>query len=198
MYGALMYLDRKMKEAAYMHGQLAYIAAPIFNDDQRAVVEQLKEALESTGFEIFSPYHASQKIFNGRKPADCTPEERAMVLRGNVSHLHCHLLLAWVGGNEGGFTDPGVVWEMGYAGALAGAPAAFGRGPGYPFTLAYIHDTDERQAMNLMLAGTVDGVVKGGQELAVALAMGARRNWATLSSTFTPDRLLAQDKEPVV
>ena len=181
-----------------MRGQAAYLAAPIFNVHQLEVVEAIKTALEVRQFEVFSPYHESRAIWKGRAPKDCTPEERAQVLRGNIQHLSCKLVVAWVGGYEQGFTDPGVVWEMGYAGALSGTPAAFDSLPNYPVVLAYIHDTDVRQAMNLMLAGTVDAVAKGHRELSDALDMAAKREYTLMASQFHPDHHLATDKEPIV
>jgi hypothetical protein len=187
----------------------AYIAAPIFNDHQRGVVDEIKEILEGCGLEVFSPYHHSQAIFAGRKPADCSPEERREVLTGNVVGLiECELLVAWVGGASSGHdqsgkpssTDTGVVWEMGYYGSLAGTPAAFGSPPNPDrCTLAYIHDDDERQSMNLMLAGTIDAVAKGMFDLKMAIgqfAMGGGKHLQ--EGGWHPDKVLAADKEPLV
>lgn len=176
----------------------AYIAAPIFNPHQLSVVGGITNLLETAGIEFFSPYEASQAIWNGRAPKDCSPEERAQVLQGNIDNLNCDLLVAWVGGTENGKTDTGVVWEMGYANAL-GVP-----------TLAFIHEHDVRDNMNLMLAGTVDGVVKGYEELDKALRLIGSRNpsgeWVTedmeivsiLSEQFHPDRHIAHEKDPIV
>lgn len=176
----------------------AYLAAPIFNERQRTVVTEMKVIMESAQLQVFSPYHASREIWRGRAPMDCTPEERAQVLRGNVQHLHCDIVVAWVGGNEGGFTDPGVVWELGYAAALSGAPAVWGSDATVPFTLGYIAPTDVRRSMNLMLSGTLDAVVLGHTELSLACELAAKRYWDRIRTTFHPDRLLQQEKEPIV
>lgn len=158
----------------------AYLAAPIFDPDQLRVVNELYALLDSAGYETFSPYHASREVWRGRAPKDCTPDERARVLRGNVERLRwCDLLVAWLGGTAYGKTDTGVVWEMGFAAALTKGPPAmyegmprpeYGEGeyyaPSRPFTLGYIHPTDIRQGkdINLMLAGTIDAVASGVHE----------------------------------
>lgn len=177
-----------------------YIAAPIFNDGQREVVDEIDKLCKKHGHMVFSPYKNSQGIFNGRKPADCLPQERAQVLTDNIAYLEwCDILLAWVGGYEGGFTDPGVVWELGYCSGRNGAPAAFGNKLRRPFQLAFIHDQDRRQAMNLMLSGTVDAVAKGLGQLNVALHM---LTWPDslrdVVTKFHPDHQLAADKVPEV
>jgi Nucleoside 2-deoxyribosyltransferase len=182
------------------NGMRAYLAAPIFNPEQLRVVEHLLNELEEAGFSTFSPYHASQMIWNGRAPKDCSDEERKQVLKGNIEHLHCDLLLAWIGGYPEGFTDPGVVWEMGYCAALSGAPAAYGRLPviNRPIVCGYIDDSDMRQSMNLMLAGTVDAVVKGHTELIHFLSQAKLKHWTEICEKFAPDRHIAHEKEPIV
>jgi len=158
-----------------------YIAAPIFNDAQRAVVSQIKDEAEFYGHRTFSPYHNSRDIWRGRAPKDCSPEERAQVLSDNIVNIDwCNVLLAWVGG-MGGYTDPGVVWEMGYAHKAE------------KFTLAYLDDSDERQSMNLMLAGTIDALVVGRYELQRALQLGSRKK---IRAQFTTERL-EQEREPI-
>lgn len=168
-----------------------YLAAPIFTPQQLEVVEFLKGQLEQREFEVFSPYHNSQAIWAGRAPKDCSPEERAQVLQDNITHLDCELLLCWVGG-MGGFTDPGVVWEMGYCKAIDN----FHKGV---FQLAYIDDTDERPTMNLMLAGTIDAAVRGRDKLGNALDMLKKVDgMMEVSAIYNPDHLVGQEKEPIV
>lgn len=167
-----------------------YLAAPIFNPEQVEVVEVLHRIMLQFG-NVFSPLHASRDIWKGRAPKDCSAEERAEVLRGNIEHLDCDVLVAWVGG-MGGFTDPGVIWELGYATALQN------EGTGHPFTIAYISPTDVRQSMNLMIAGTVNAVVKGPSDLSRALVLAYGGAWGPLTTVFHPDKLLAQEREPVV
>lgn len=175
-----------------------YLAGPIFNPEQLAVVQWLKDELEVSGVEVFSPWHNSQGIFKGRKPADCSADERAQVLTDNIKGLDwCDYLLAWVGG-MGGFTDPGVIWEMGYVGKRSGSPAAYGRGAVLPMTIAYIDDSDDRQSMNLMLAGTVEAVVKGRDEFRRARLFLSDGEVAAIQAVWHPDLVLSADKQPVV
>lgn len=171
-----------------------YIAAPIFTPPQIEVVEMIKDRIEhqGRGHIIFSPYHNSQEIFAGRKPAQCSKEERAKVLDDNIASLdYCDVLLAWVGG-MGGFTDPGVVWEMGYCHRRVRENGML------PTTIAYIDDTDARPSMNLMLAGTVDAVVIGRKSLKDMLwhlCHGSGRLY--LEENF-PVSVLGSDLDPLV
>jgi len=177
----------------------AYLAAPIFTPHQQEIVGRIKNLIESHGVEVFSPYHASQAIWDGRAPRDCSPQERAQVLRGNIENLDCDFVVAWVGGYDAGFVDPGVIWEMGYAAALSTAPAAWGRnGESAPFVCAYIDSTDTRQDMNLMLAGTVDAVVKGWVDLDQILVHLAQGDTRIAVQNYHPDQLIEHEKEPIV
>jgi nucleoside 2-deoxyribosyltransferase len=164
-----------------------YLAAPIFRPEQLEVVEMLKESAEIFRHEVFSPYHNGVDIWQGRKPADCSPEERARVLEDNIRHIDwCQVLFAWVGG-MGGFTDPGVVWEMGYAHCA------------HKLTIAYIDeklDTD-RQSMNLMLAGTVDCVVRHRDDVAPVMSGLHGETYSTLRAAFPPS-VLGEELDPVV
>jgi nucleoside 2-deoxyribosyltransferase len=65
------------------------------------------------------------------------------------------LVVAWLGGEK---PDLGVAWELGFiygAGSLSSPP----------YTIAFIHDEDPRQDLNLMLAMTVDWLARGVREL---------------------------------
>lgn len=165
-----------------------YIAAPLFNTKQREVISMLEHSCVGLGHEIFSPYRNSKEIFQGRAPKDCLPYERRQVIEDNVSNLSwCDILLAWVGG-MGGFTDPGVVWEMGYAKAKGKT------------TIAYIDpdlDTD-RQGMNLMLSATIDMVVQGGEQLNRALAAFPVDRTLQVRQLFDPATVLGTEMDPVV
>lgn len=199
----------------------AYLAAPIFNEEQLEVVSHLHSMLTSHGCEVFSPYAASREIWKGRAPKDCTPDERAQVLRGNVEHLRwCNLLVAWLGGTDNGKTDTGVVWEMGYAGALSQTPAMYegrplhgGEGkhrfewddneperevyvPGTPFTLGYVHPTDKRQGkdVNLMLAGTMDAVVCGEGDFHQAISGFKKLGASYVHRVFNPNKLVGHEE----
>ena len=165
-----------------------YLAAPIFTPKQLEVVERLKITAEDYGHEVFSPYHNSQGIFKGRPPMECTAEERRSVIDDNIRYLDwCDGLLAWVGG-MGGFTDPGVIWEMGFA---------FHAGK---FCVAYIDPVvdAERQSMNLMLSATIDAVTKDQVGLSHALSLLVQDDISSLHSIYGPKKVLGAETEPVV
>lgn len=164
-----------------------YLAAPIFTRPQLIVVSYLRDLALRRGHIVFSPYHNSADIFKGRAPKDCSPEERAQVLEDNIKNIEwCEVMLAWVGG-MGGFTDPGVVWEMGYARASD------------KFTLAYLDRLldRERQSMNLMLSGTIDAICRSHIEISQALTLLISRQLPEVRRIFSTD-VLGEEKEPVV
>lgn len=167
-----------------------YLAAPIFNAEQLVVVESIKMMAEAHGHLVFSPYHNSQDIWKGRAPKDCTPEERGRVLDDNIKNIDwCDVLLCWVGG-MGGFTDPGVIWEMGYAFAQHNK-----------FQLAYLDPEldSARQSMNLMLSGTIDAVCLHPADLNAALAALSDPDQGNgVVRTYFPPSVLGQEREPIV
>jgi hypothetical protein len=174
-----------------------YIAAPIFTPAQLEVVERIKDLLEQKAHEVFSPYHASRDIWAGRAPKDCSPEERKQVVDQNIDNLRwCDILLAWVGGNEAGFTDAGVIWEMGYAKAILWHNGE-AQDEDWPQTIAYIDDSDVRKSMNLMLAGTVDAVAIGYQQLIDLLSLIHKNEWPVIYSNWSPEKQLLQESEKI-
>lgn len=184
----------------------AYIAAPIFNSQQLAVVRSITVMLKMLEYDYFSPYENSRGIWKGRAPKDCLPQERAQVVDDNINFLHwAQLLVCWVGGTEDGRTDTGVIWEMGNFNALQRYNIT-STGTNHPrFTLAYIHPDDKRQNMNLMLAATVDAVTMGPAQLHNALEMlkdpsgwaPAPAGLAHVREHFHPNKLLTHEKEPI-
>ena len=83
-----------------------YIAAPFFSDYHKKVVFGIIEELEnrSDKFEFFSPFHASQPIWDGKSPAEAGPEARQKVFKCNYVNIGwCDILFAWVGGNSSGY-----------------------------------------------------------------------------------------------
>jgi nucleoside 2-deoxyribosyltransferase len=176
----------------------AYLAAPIFTPEQLDVVDALEHNLLAESFEVFSPYAASQQIWKGRAPKDCTPAERQQVLNGNVINLMrpTRLLVAWVGGTDDGRVDTGVAWEMGFFHNRCI------RGDYYNTSdiasLAYIDRSDKRQHMNLMLAGTVTGVALGLDEFRSALRAFKLGGARILADQFHPDRRIAHERDPIV
>lgn len=177
-----------------------YLAAPIFNPHQLEVVSMMKREIEEADHAVFSPYHESRDIWNGRAPKDCTPAERRSVVFQNVRRLDwAHCVLAWVGGYPEGFTDPGVLWELGYAGCRSGVPAIETSLPRVPFSVGFIHDSDTRRGMNLMLAGTLDYGVKGEGELGVFLRHLADLSDSaidahTLKEMYRPENVLMHEE----
>jgi nucleoside 2-deoxyribosyltransferase len=166
-----------------------YIAAPLFTETQRAFIDEVVIALQERRVDYFSPYHNSQAIFQGKPPSECSQDQRDQVISDNITNIDtCDLLFAWVGG-MGGFTDPGVVWEMGYACRA------------HKFILAYVDDTDERKTMNLMLAGTIDAFIHGRHDLEAAMDLmryGKIQAFRTLAQQFDPSWALKKDREPVI
>lgn len=174
-----------------------YIAAPIFNQQQLSVVRDITMMCKLLEIEYFSPYENSQDVWKGRAPKDCSPEERGRVLKDNIENLDwAETLLCWVGGTPDGKTDTGVTWEMGHFNALkryGGSDPSLLR-----FTLGYIHPTDQRQTMNLMLAGTVDAVAYGPAQLHRGLEHLRMDNVETVRHMLHPDKLIKHEKEPIV
>ncbi len=160
-----------------------YLAAPLFNDHQRYVIEQITGVMEEVGVNVFSPLEESKPLWNGRPPSEATPEVRRAVMQMNKNGIEgADLVFAWLGGwapwrtvadeqrqfmdtnpvkfsNERlqklipSLPDTGVVWELGYANAI-----------GIP-TLAYLHSGEENRHFNLMLSETVDATARGLDEL---------------------------------
>jgi len=178
-----------------------YLAAPIFNPQQLEIVELMKFAAEEEGHEVFSPYHESRGIWNGRAPKDCSPNERRQVVFQNVRNLDwAEVILAWVGGYPEGFTDPGVLWELGYAGCRSGVPAIETAQARVPFSVGYIDSTDTRRGMNLMLAGTLDYGVLGRESLERFLydiSSESELEPHDLKTLYHTDLVLMQEADPI-
>lgn len=161
-----------------------YVAGPGFNDRQRSVMSTIENAAEAIGWDVFNPFTASQRVWRGRKPAECSAAERAEVLNMNISGLHhADVLVAWLNGRfEDGRTDTGVAWEMGYYRALYASEGGF--------TLGYIHAPDPipRDGVNLMLAGTMEALCYSTVELNLAMATLLNGEIDRVRRTFPPSR----------
>lgn len=186
--------------------------APIFNEAQLRLVERMKSTLEAFGFRVFSPYHASREIWAGRKPSECSPEERHAVLLGNVVNLDdTELAVAVLGMTDldvpkdqvdpkvHGKTDTGVAWEMGYATSLNGAVRVKGQSnPVYaePFVLGYVDPADVRQGkdVNLMLAGTLDAAVRGMRQFRRAVELYANHNPKAMAEFAEPATTIGHEE----
>lgn len=181
-----------------------YIAAPIFNAEQVAVVETIKELVENRlEAEVFSPYHASREIWKGRAPKDCSPEERAQVLSQNVEYLAwCDVLIAWINRGDDGYDgrpDTGVVWEMGYVRAIQDGAFDDTIERTLPVTIAYVHPHTpvHRKGINLMLTGTVNALVTDLYQLQSALEHVRDEKWAHLSTLYSPSRDTFQERDQI-
>lgn len=179
----------------------AYIAAPIFNEEQLALVNSIRDIVRDAGMACFSPFHASREIWRGRRPADCSPDERMQVLRGNIRNVDdSDLVIAVLGMTDlhensidrkvHGKTDTGVVWECSRATTRAGDPTlqydASDLGHDTPLLLGYVDPRDIRQGkdINLMLAGTLESAVWGLEALKQAVTIFASQGGHRMCQTF--------------
>jgi nucleoside 2-deoxyribosyltransferase len=170
----------------------AYIAAPFFSPAQITVVDKIESLLLMHGYTYFSPYAESRAIWKGRAPKDCTAEERKAVINGNVRGLvQADVLVTWGGGTD--TSDTGVVWEMGYFYAIT----EYEHDDKQRFTLAYVHQTDTKQNLNLMLAETVDAAVYGQASLSRALRILSYGELDACRTEYPPSKLFLHEKEPI-
>lgn len=129
------------------HRSRLYLAAPFFNEYQRDVLLMVRAALSP--WPIFDPEEASKDIWRGRPPEEATSEDRRAVLQQNVRGIEAaSLVVAWLRGTGGPFTDTGVVWELGYAWSAV-VPV-----------LGFCDDIEEVDTLNLMVAETLAGLCK--------------------------------------
>lgn len=116
----------------FNEGIRVYLAGPFFDETQRERISWIEETLQSYNFDIFSPRKASLI-----KP-DSTPEDMIRTFDGNISHIdNCDFMLAILD-YDGKSSDPGTVFETGYA---------FSRNK----PILYFNETREK-GPNLMLA----------------------------------------------
>lgn len=126
-----------------------YLAAPFFTPYQKSVCRQVREDIEAKGWKVFDPDLASRDIWQGRPPAECTPTERQAVLAQNMTGIRgADVVVAWMRGTGGPFTDQGVVWELGYA-------YSFGK----PIIGFIADDESTAERVNLMMAESIDALV---------------------------------------
>ena len=128
---------------------LAYVAGPLFDEGERWWISEVEEVAAAAGYDTFLPHRD-----NPPKTADNVRE----IFETNVGALErCDLVVASLNGIT---TDDGTAWEIGYAAA---------RGT----RLMGIH-TDWRrrfddEVVNLMLACSMETIVRSLDDLAVAL-----------------------------
>lgn len=163
----------------------AYIAAPFFRPHQLQVVTNLHVLVSELGFEVFNPYEASRAIWAGRPPAECGPDERQAVLNQNRKAIkEAHVVVAWLRGTGGPFTDQGVVWELGYATGILCRP----------LTLGYLAEDEAADDVNLMIAESLDAACQGLHDLAAALVAFRGDGAHTVRRLFPVSKLVQGER----
>ncbi len=128
-------------------GEHIYLAAPFFNDAQKALCE-LIENLASDDNLIYSP-----RLDGGVLRPDSSNEERKEIFESNTEAIGN---AAWVLTVVDDF-DAGVLWEMGYAWGVKVPTLGYSDVPG--------------RGLNVMLAGSCDlGFVNGFGDLVTIMA----------------------------
>lgn len=130
---------------------MIYIAAPFFNPEQLALVQEVELAITNAGMEYFSP--RSIGVLQ-----DMQPQERLAnmkrIFEANVENINaCDCLLAILD-----YRDTGTTWELGYA---------YGYYPSR-YIAGYTSSPDVK--INVMLGQCLDGHIVGPEELARFLA----------------------------
>lgn len=145
------------KESVYVHPddvrkRHVYLAAPFFDISQRALLFRVKDMLEYHGFQVFSPFHKDGII-------DLTDVvQRVTTYQNNLEAIEQSLaVVALLDGS-----DPGTLWECGYA-----------YGKGVPVVSLW---TGPRFALNLMpaMGGTVVQSLEQLIEALLEVAQGRR------------------------
>jgi len=128
-----------------------YLAGPFFRPEQRDVIREAKTLLQINGCHVFDPEAESAGIWRGRAPHDCSSDDRRAVLAMNERGIKgSDLVVAWLRGTGGDFTDQGVVWEMGFASAK-----------GIPVLGFYVPLRGENvDSLNLMLSESLAGLAQ--------------------------------------
>ena len=120
-----------------------YIAGPFFNEEQKAVIEKIKNILKELKISYFSPGD-ELPILEGKKSSK---KDREKVFIGNCNGItYSNFVIAVIDD-----FDPGTLWEMGFA-----------FNDGRPI-LAY-SDVPDR-GLNIMLEQSCVGFVNGEKEL---------------------------------
>jgi nucleoside deoxyribosyltransferase len=125
-----------------------YTAGPFFNDEQVEVMEQIEACAGRCGYQIFSP----------RNECYCPPgaslEQRKLSFLMNCTGImSSDFVLARIDD-----FDPGTIWEVGFAyGLRAGSDGL----PLMERPKVYAFTTVPSRGLNLMLAQSVDGFLKG-------------------------------------
>lgn len=146
-----------------------YIAAPFFNEEQLRVVCRIERILDDSNIKYFSP----RLLDEGKDRSRPTASDAAAILEANERNIReSTMVLAWMeyplmrGYKTGLFEselpnnfkpiflpDVGVTWEIGCAYSLK-VPV-----------IAFYTDADKMPPVNLMLAQSFTGIVRGWEEL---------------------------------
>lgn len=124
-----------------MTQKMVYLASPFFTDEQKKVMDSLKECLDDLGYKTWAPYYECLVT------PESTREYRRYAFECNMIALsECFFVVANIEG-----LDTGTVFEMGVAYSLKKPILAFS-------------DNLDRK-LNLMLAMSCIGFVNGLYEL---------------------------------
>lgn len=143
----------------YAPGRHVYLAAPFFNDEQRAVCDSIERTFAKVGLPLYSP-----RLDGGVLRPDSSQEIIKSTFNENVLSIRT---ASWILAVIDDF-DPGTIWEMG---------AAFSLGVE---TLAFTSVPD--RGLNVMLQGSSKlGFIHGVEELE-----GIIRKWAGFDASAFP------------
>jgi nucleoside 2-deoxyribosyltransferase len=128
-----------------------YLASPFFNPVQIEARDKVCNALREWGHEVASPEELSKDIWNGRKPSECTKEERFKVFSGNLLAIDESDLVVAIIDNW----DVGTCWEMGFSYAMETPVVAYSDVP--------------KRGLNLMISSSCIGFANGIDNLKAGL-----------------------------
>lgn len=130
-----------------------YLAGPFFNEDQLIVAAIVEQLAEAANLDHFSPR------LRCCCPPDATIAQRKLSFDMNVEAItNADLVLARIDD-----FDPGTMWEIGYA-----------YGVSVP---VYAYTTVEGRGLNLMLAQSCKGFIKGLDELEEFIGGNGMVSW---------------------
>lgn len=130
-----------------------YLAGPFFNEEQRIVAATIEQFAEAAGLDSFSP----------RLRCCCPPDapltQRKISFDMNTTAItNADLVLARIDD-----FDPGTMWEIGYA-YHAGVPV-------------YAYTTVAGRGLNLMLAQSCKGFLRGYEEIDEFMGYNGMVKW---------------------
>lgn len=147
-----------------------YLASPGFSDIERSTLRKYETALESCGYQVFSPFRDQPKSIDfkssaGRKQifdsnADAIIDCKWMVANLDFTTINGKYPIA--------IPDTGVIFEIGLAHGLRQSRSAlYGPERAYPYIIGVT--TDTAWGINVMLEFGVDGYISGYERFETAL-----------------------------